>query len=154
CVVVGGGYVAVEIASVLHALGVSVDLVVRSEVLSSFDPSVSAFLAGELRKGGMRVHEHAGNAASVTKVSEGLTLATSTSATFTAERVLFATGRTPHVVDLGLDAIGVKLRADGAIAVDAEYATTVPNVYAIGDVTSRVELTPVALAEGMLVARR
>lgn len=152
--IVGAGYVAVEIASVLAALGVRVDLLARARVLSSFDPDMGSFLATELGKHDVSVHEHWGEIASITRGVDGdLVVTNAAGARVHAERVLSAIGRAPHVRELGLEALGVALER-GAIAVSPSFETSVPGLYAIGDVIARRELTPVALAEGTLLARR
>jgi glutathione reductase (NADPH) len=150
CVVVGAGYVALEIASVLAALGVDVDVLARGSVLSAFDPELRAFFAAEIRKTGIRLHEHQGDVAAVSRLGDRRVV--SAAGRFEAERVVFAIGRTARVSGLGLEQVGVEV-AHGAVAVDSRYATNVPGVFAIGDVTVRMELTPVALAEGTVVAR-
>jgi glutathione reductase (NADPH) len=151
--IVGAGYVATEIASVLAALGVRVELLARRSVLSSFDPDLGAFLTRELGKHDVGVRESWGEPVRVERAAEHLAVVSATGERVTAERVLFAVGRTPHVRGFGLEALGVATR-DGAIVVDDRFATNVPGVHAIGDVIARRELTPIALAEGTLLARQ
>lgn len=149
--IVGAGYIAVEIASVLAALGVEVDLLARRCALSGFDPDVSLALAKGLARHGIRVHERWGEATSIVRHGERLVIDNAAGERVEAERVLLAIGRDPHVRGFGLEALGVETKG-GAIAVDERFATSVAGLYAIGDVIARRELTPVALAEGTLLA--
>jgi glutathione reductase (NADPH) len=150
-VVVGGGYIACEFASIFQGLGAQVTLVVRGpQILRGFDDDVRAFLAQEMGKHGVslrlatevRAIARQGGALAVT-LSDGQVLA--------ADTVLHATGRVPNVDGLGLAAVGVRQARGGGIEVDAHYATSVPSIHALGDVTARVQLTPVALAEAMVL---
>ena len=147
-VIVGGGYIAVEFACIFHGLGVDVTLVYRGpNLLRGFDEDVRAHLADELRRSGLRVllscqHERIEkreDGVLVSHIGEGLSLE--------SEVVMFATGREPHVKDLGLDAAGVELNDKGAIAVDEYSRTKAEHIWAIGDVTDRMALTPVAIRE-------
>jgi glutathione reductase (NADPH) len=147
-VIVGGGYIAVEFAGIFHGLGVDVTLVYRGpNLLRGFDEDVRAHMADELRRSGLKValscqHERIEkreDGVLVSHVSEGLTLE--------SEVVMFATGREPHVRDLGLEAAGVALNEAGAIAVDDYSRTAAEHIWAIGDVTDRMALTPVAIRE-------
>jgi glutathione reductase (NADPH) len=149
-VIVGGGYIAVEFACIFHGLGVDVTLVYRGpNLLRGFDEDVRAHLADELRRSGLKValacqHERIEKRADgvlVSHIGEGLKLE--------SEVVMFATGRAPHVADLGLEVAGVALNDKGAIAVDAYSKTSADNIWAIGDVTDRLALTPVAIREAM-----
>ena len=151
-VIVGGGYIGVEIASILAALGVEVQIVARRSVLSNFDPDVGAFLASELGKHGIRVRTSCGDASAIERDGDGVVVHGSAGASCRAERVLFAIGRDAAIRGFGLEALGVRTER-GAIVVDDRFATSVPGVFAIGDVIARRELTPVALAEGGLLAR-
>lgn len=148
-VVVGGGYIGCEMASIFHGLGAQVTLVYRgAQILRGFDDEVRDFTADEMRKAGVHVLvqtdvvriEAAGNARRV-HLGDGRTL--------DADVVLYATGRQANTAGLGLDALGVRQSKSGAIEVDGRFATNVAGVYALGDVVGRLELTPVALAEGM-----
>ncbi len=152
-VIVGGGYVALEIASIVAALGVPVELVARSQILHGFDADVRVFLPRELERNGVRVREGQGDLVAVERERGELVVALALGGRARGERVLLAVGRHPNVENLGLEALGVALR-DGAIAVDEHYRTRCPDVFAIGDVTARMELTPVALAEGVVVAHQ
>lgn len=152
-VVVGAGYVALEIASILAALGVEVDVVTRSSVLSAFDPAVGAFFAGELKKKrNLRLHEHHGDVSAIERDGDKLIVRDEHGGHTAAERVLLAIGRVPHTRGFGLEELGVTL-SNEAVVVDAHFATNVPGVFAIGDVLAELELTPVALAEGTHLAQ-
>ena len=148
-VVVGGGYIAVEFACIFHGLGVKTTLIYRgSNLLRGFDEDVRSHLSDEFHKRGLRAAltcEHM----SIEKGDDGtLTSHLSNGMTLYSEQVMFATGREPAVAGLGLEAAGVKLNDRGAIAVDEFSRTNVDNIWAVGDVTDRVNLTPVAIREG------
>jgi len=152
-VIVGGGYIAVEFACIFHGLGVDVTLVYRgANLLRGFDEDVRAHLADELNKRGLKVllgclHERIEKRADgvlVSHVKEGLPLE--------SEQVMFAVGREPHVQGLGLDKAGVKLNDKGAVAVDDYSRTNVEHIWAVGDVTDRMNLTPVAIREAVAFA--
>lgn len=148
-VVVGGGYIACEFASIFNGLGAQVTLLHRGEqVLNGFDQDVRPFIAAEMRKAGVDLRLP-GEVAAIARRADGLQVTLKNGDTLPADTVLYATGRVPNTQGLGLDAVGVKLNAKGAIEVDAHYQTLVPSIHAIGDVTARVQLTPVALGEGM-----
>jgi len=149
--VVGGGYIACEFASIFHGLGASVTQLYRGEqVLRGFDADVRRFIAAEMRKDGVDLRLDAVVRA-IGRKPQGLEVALADGSTVEADTVLYATGRVPNVNGLGLEMAGVATRKDGAIVVDAHYRSTVPSVYAIGDVTARLQLTPVALGEAMVV---
>jgi glutathione reductase (NADPH) len=154
--VVGSGYIAVELAGVLRALGSDVSLVVRHDaLLRHFDSLLGAKLLAAMRATGIEV---------VTKlITSALERAADGTLTITAadgrklggfDTVLWAIGRTPNVLDVGLESAGVKLDAEGFIAVDRFQNTTTPGIYAVGDVTGQAELTPVAIAAGRRLADR
>ncbi len=153
--VVGGGYIAVEFASIFHGLGAQTSLLYRGErFLRGFDEAVRSHLEEELRKKGMDLQFNS-DIASIERQADGSLLATLRDGrALEADCVFYATGRRPMLDDLGLENVGVALDARGFIAVDDEYRTSVPSILAIGDVTGGVQLTPVALAEGMAEARR
>jgi len=153
-VVLGGGYIAVELAAILNGLGSEVTLVYRGKhLLRGMDSELGVFLAEEMRKKGMTILfennieaiETSGDKKRV-KLSDGNTI--------DADCVLFATGRHANTAGLGLEKAGVALTDKGAVKVDDHFVSTVPSIHAIGDVIDRVALTPVALAEGMVVAAR
>ena len=152
--VVGGGYIAVEFASIFNGLGVRTTLSHRRDaLLRGFDREIAGQLATEMRAKGIDVRfsvepvsvSRIGNGALQTRFSDGSSTQT--------ELVMFATGRTPNTGDLGLEAAGVQLAQDGAILVNGYSCSTVESIHAIGDVTNRRNLTPVATAEGMALAR-
>ncbi|MDR5905874.1 glutathione-disulfide reductase [Franzmannia qiaohouensis] len=147
--VLGGGYIAVEFASIFNGLGSEAHLVYRGELfLRGFDREVREFTRDEMAKKGVKLHfetnieriEAAGSAYRVT-LTNGETLE--------VDAVLAATGRKPHLQDLGLDQLDIALNEDGTIKVNERYETSVPSILALGDVTGGPELTPVALAEAM-----
>jgi glutathione reductase (NADPH) len=152
--VVGGGYIAVEFASIFNGLGVDTTLVYRREhLLREFDADLGSFLAGEMEKKGVRIRFRSNIERIVRAAGEGALHATlDDGTTLEADCVMYATGRAPNTGGLGLAQAGVKLAANGAVVVDAKFQSSVPSIYAVGDVIDRVLLTPVALAEGMVVA--
>ncbi|MDZ4142639.1 MAG: glutathione-disulfide reductase [Methylotenera sp.] len=153
-VIVGGGYIAVEFAGIMHGLGVDVTVFERGpKVLRGFDEDVRDFLINEMTKKGIKFMFNT----SVDKIdlqSEGLTVHTTTGNTVPTELVMYATGRVPNTRGLGLEAVGVDMDEVGAIKVNGDYQTNVPSIYALGDVTNRVNLTPVATAEGMALVNK
>ncbi|MCB9677147.1 MAG: glutathione-disulfide reductase [Alphaproteobacteria bacterium] len=153
-VIAGGGYIACEFASIFNGLGLEVDLVYRGKhLLRGFDDDLRHHLANEMRKKGVRIHFDAAFA-SVEKTADGVKVHLTDGDHLAADAALFAVGRRPYTANLGLEAAGVEVSESGAIVVDDEFRTTAPGIYAVGDVIDRVQLTPVALAEGMFVARR
>ncbi len=150
-VVVGGGYIACEFASIFNGLGAQVTQLHRGEqVLNGFDQDVRPFIATEMRKAGVDLRLSS-EVASLAREAGALRVHLRGGEVLTADAVLYATGRVPNTRQLGLEAAGVRLTALGAIEVDAQHRTSVPSIHAIGDVTARVQLTPVALSEGMAV---
>lgn len=146
--IVGGGYIGVEFAGVWNNAGAEVTLLVRGEnVLRGFDHDVRETLSEEMRKAGVdlrcntRVHR-------IEKSASGLDLRLDRGEHLQVDQVLFATGRHPHSVGLGLEQVGVKTNAHGAIIVDEWSKTTAEGIWAVGDVTTRIALTPVAIADG------
>jgi glutathione reductase (NADPH) len=150
--VCGGGYIAVEFAGIFNGLGVDTTLVYRGpNILRGFDEDVRAHLSEEIEKRGIKLivgtqHER------IEKTDQGLVNLLDNGVTITTEQVMFATGRAPYVEGLGLDNAGVKLNEKGAIEVDIYSRTNVPNIYAVGDVTDRINLTPVAIREAAAFA--
>ncbi|WP_347468324.1 glutathione-disulfide reductase [Burkholderia stagnalis] len=151
--VVGGGYIAVEFAGIFNGLGSHTELFYRGErILRGFDDDVRQFLSDEMTKQGVTIHTGAALDA-IERAADGtLTLRAGDARHGPFDAVLYATGRVPNVEGLGLDAAGVALDVRGAIAVDAYSATSVASIHAIGDVTSRPQLTPVATRDGGLLA--
>jgi glutathione reductase (NADPH) len=149
--VVGGGYIACEFASIFRGLGAEVTLIHRGDqVLRGFDHDVRPFLAQEMRRHGVDLRLHA-EVAAVERRADGLHLALNGGHALVADSVLYATGRVPNTSGLGLEAAGVRQARNGAIEIDERFRTSVPSILAIGDVTARLQLTPVALAEAMVV---
>lgn len=151
--VVGGGYIACEFASIFKGLGAEVVQVHRREkLLSGFDEDVRTFIAGEMARTGVNLQFNS-EVAAITKTARGLKveLKGANARAFTVDTVLYATGRAPNSSGLCLVEAGVKLNAKGAIEVNSHYQTSLPSVYALGDVTARLQLTPVALGEAMVV---
>lgn len=152
--IVGGGYIAVEFAGIFHGLGVKTVLLHRGELLlRGFDQDVRVALAQEMRREDIQLQLGV-TVTAITRNAHGLTLSLSTGETLATDTVMYATGRVPNTAGLGLSEVGVELDANGAVIVNEAYQTSVPSIYAIGDVTNRVNLTPVALAEAMAFTRR
>ncbi|MCX7256331.1 MAG: glutathione-disulfide reductase [Polaromonas sp.] len=151
--VVGGGYIACEFASIFNGLGSQVTQLYRGhQVLRGFDEDVRAFIAGEMVKSGVALRLNTDVAAiAFERGAEGMRVELLDGSHICVDAVLYATGRVPLTDGLGLEAVGVQQNAAGAIKVNAQYQTSVPSIYAVGDVTARVQLTPVALAEAMVV---
>lgn len=144
----GGGYIAVEFAGIFKGLGSEVTLVYRKDnILRGFDEDVREHLRAELTKRGIKIVTH-NIVEAVEKVDHGLCVVLSDHESIVVDQVMFATGRRPNVDGLGLEKAGLKRDEKGAITVDAYSRTSVPHIYAVGDVTDRVNLTPVAIREG------
>ena len=149
--VVGGGYIACEFASIFKGLGAQVTQLYRgAQVLRGFDEEIRGFIAAEMVKAGVDLRLNA-DVASIVKTAGGLLVTLQDGSTVEADAVLYATGRVPLVQDLGLEALGIAQKPDGAIGVSDNYQPSLPHIYAVGDVTARVQLTPVALGEAMVV---
>ena len=147
-VIQGGGYIAVEFASIFAGLGSKVTLVYRGEnILRGFDDDVREHLRSEMRGRGITVNcGHTVTA--IDKSGDEFVTQLSDNSTIIADNVMFAIGRRPNVMRLGIERLNVKIHEHGGIEVDEYSRTTTPNVYAVGDVTNRVNLTPVAIREG------
>jgi glutathione reductase (NADPH) len=153
-VVVGGGYIACEFASIFRGLGAQVTQLYRGQqVLRGFDDEVRDFLAAEMRKKGVDLRTHA-DVRRIDRSTQGLQVTLKDGSVLVADTVLCATGRSPNTAGLGLAEAGVALDARGAIVVDELYRSSVPSICALGDVIDRVQLTPVALAEAMVLVDR
>lgn len=149
--IVGGGYIACEFASIFNGLGAAVTQLYRGEqVLRGFDDEIRHFAAAEMVKSGIDLRLNA-DVVCVHQTGEGLRVDLEGGSQVLADAVLYATGRVPNVQGLGLDTVGVALGAKGEVRVDEHYRTNVPSIYAVGDVTGQVQLTPVALGEAMVV---
>jgi glutathione reductase (NADPH) len=152
-VVVGGGYIAVEFAGIMHGLGVETTLIYRGELfLKTFDRELREHLAVEMRNKGIHLHFSA-NVQSIAKHDDGLGVQLDSGKTIDCDAVMYATGRRPRIDNLGLETTRVAVADSGHIAVDDYLQTAEPNIYALGDVIGGIELTPVALAQGMAVAK-
>ena len=149
--VVGGGYIACEFASIFNGLGAEVTQLYRgNQVLRGFDDDVRNFIASEMVKTGVTLHLNT-DVAAIERDGKALQVRLLDGSHLTVDAVLYATGRVPLVDGLGLEKAGVKQNAAGAIQVNDNYQTSVPSIFAVGDVTARIQLTPVALAEAMVV---
>lgn len=153
--IVGAGYVAVEVAGVMHALGSEVTLCLRRDhFLHGFDAMLRDALMQHMQAGGVHVLRRC-TPARLSREAQGLVLHDQTGAAYGPfDCVLWAIGRTPSTATLGLEAAGVVVREDGVIPVDEWQATSVPGVFAVGDVIGHHELTPVAIAAGRRLADR
>ena len=153
-VIAGAGYIATEFAGVFHELGVDVTLINRSEtILRGWEPALSDRLLQISMAKGLNFKLNC-RLERVKKTEAGLVLHFADGKTMETDVVLWALGRVPNVEGLGLEDVGVALNEKGAIAVDADNRTNVPTVFAVGDVTDRVQLTPVAIREGHSFADR
>lgn len=153
--VLGAGYIAVEMAGVLHNLGVKTDLFVRKESpLRNFDPYIVQALVDEMEKTDLHLHTHK-VPSRVDKLDNGLLQITfEDGTTHQAEQVLWAVGRQPNIDQLNLEAAGVELTEKGYIKVNEFQETSTQGIYALGDVTGHIELTPVAIKTGRLLSER
>ncbi len=151
--IAGGGYIAVEFAGIFAGLGVDTTLVYRgANILRGFDDDVRSHVTEEMKKRGVKVvlgcqHD------SIEKTESGFISHMTSGHAIETDLVMFATGRRPYVEGLGLETAGVKLNDDGAVAVDKFSKTNVDNIWAVGDVTDRINLTPVAIREGAAFAQ-
>lgn len=153
-IIVGGGYIAVEFACILHGLGVNTTICHRGDkLLRGFDEDIRDFLVHEMATKGIKLLfntdieaiESSGDCFAA-RLIDGGKVAT--------DLVMYATGRTPNSTGFGLDRLGIELDDESAIKVNDDYQTNVPSIYALGDVTNRVNLTPVAIAEGMALVNK
>ena len=152
CIIVGGGYIAVEFAGILHGYGSHLTQLYRGDLfLRGFDSDLRSHLAGEMKKQGIDLRFNA-NIAHIEKAGDVLVATLEDGATLEAEAVMYATGRVPNTRTIGLGEIGVEMKRDGAIVVDDHFRTSVPNIYALGDVIDRYQLTPVAISEAMVLS--
>jgi glutathione reductase (NADPH) len=152
--IVGGGYIAVEFAGILHGLGVDVEIFERgNKVLRGFDEDIRDFLIQEMTNKGIKFHFNV-SVDRIEKHGDSFSVHTTEGKTVETDLVMYATGRVPNSSGLGLEALGVALDNLGAIKVNDDYQTNVASIYALGDVTNRVNLTPVATAEGMALVSK
>jgi glutathione reductase (NADPH) len=147
-VIVGGGYIAVEFAGIFNAFGCHVDLVFRADkVLRGFDEDMRDTLGEEMAKKGVNLRPGC-LPERIERSGEELIVHLNDGTTITCDDIMYATGRAPNTAGLGLAEAGVALNAKGAVQVDEWGQTSLDSVYAVGDVTDRINLTPVAIAEG------
>ena len=151
--VVGGGYIAVEFASIFRGLGVQTTLAYRgAQLLRGFDADLGTRLREEMARKGVAIELNC-TPVGLSRSNELIKVKFNNQSENTFDLVMFATGRKPNTVNLGLEAAGVELASDGAVVVDAYSKSSVDSIHAIGDVTNRLNLTPVATSEGMALAK-
>ena len=151
-VIVGGGYIACEFACIFNGLGVETVQLYRSDmILRGFDMDIREIACDEMRKTGIDVRLNS-NAVKLEKTSGGIALTTTQGDVIEADQVMFATGRAPNTSGIGLEETGVVCNHKGAVTVDSGSRSNVENIYAVGDCTDRVNLTPVAIHEGRCLA--
>ena len=151
-VIVGGGYIAVEFAGIFSGFGSEViELIRRPELLYGFDDDIRTALGEEMRLRGVDIRGRT-QVARIDKVAGGYIVTTTAGGKIETDLVMYATGRAPNTKGMGLGEIGVGINEAGAVIVDEWQRSSVPNIYAIGDVTDRINLTPVAIAEGRAIA--
>jgi glutathione reductase (NADPH) len=147
-VIVGGGYIAVEFAGIFNGLGVETILICRGgQILRGFDEDVRNHVAAEMKKKGIEVRPNA-DVARLDRSGDGVRVTLADGLAFGAGQVMYATGRVPNTKGLMLEHAGITLDAHGAVPVNEISQTSVENIYAVGDVTNRANLTPVAIREG------
>jgi glutathione reductase (NADPH) len=152
-VIVGGGYIAVELAGVFHAAGAHVQILLRGDsILRGFDQDIRSTLREQMTKRGIAIRCETVVRSLEREPNGSLSVRLAGGEMIEADVVLYATGRAPNTQNLGLEAVGVKQDESGAVIVDAWSRTSVPSIYAVGDVTDRVNLTPVAISEGRAFA--
>jgi glutathione reductase (NADPH) len=150
--IVGGGYIAVEFAGIFNGLGANVTLVYRGEeILRGFDGDIRTHVQEEMIKKGIDIQTQ-NDVTSIKKVGKGFEVSFKNGTRRETSCVMYATGRVPYVQGLGLDTVDVELGSKGEIKVDAYSQTSVDNIYAVGDVTDRSQLTPIAIREGAAFA--
>ena len=148
-IIVGGGYIASEFAGIMKGLGTDVIQFYRGDqILRGFDSEAVEHVANGMRTNGVDVRTNT-NVVSISQTEDGLSVTDTDGNVHLVDQVMYATGRSPNTDNLGLEALGVELGRKGEIIVDAYSQTKVPSIYAVGDVTDRANLTPVAIREGM-----
>ena len=151
-IIVGGGYIAVEFAGIFRGLGVETHLVYRGPLfLKGFDGDVRNKIKEEYENQGVILH-FSTDVEEVKKINSGYCVRLSTKEEIDVDLVMYATGRIPNIKDLGLESLNIKTKSNGTIIVDDYFNTSEPSIYALGDVIGRIELTPVAIAEGMALS--
>ena len=152
-VIVGGGYIAVEFAGIFNGLGAKTTQLYRGPLfLRGFDEDIRTHAAEEISNSGVDLRFNV-NVQAISPMDSALEVTLTDGSTLQADAVLYATGRKPHLTGLGLENVGVRITEQGTIEVDSQYRTSEPSIFALGDVIGGMELTPVALAEGMAFAR-
>jgi glutathione reductase (NADPH) len=152
--IVGGGYIAVEFAGIFSGLGAEVTLIHRGmAILTAFDHELGAALMHEMHAQGIKTHLHCVTK-KLEKTETGIRVTCNQDMVMEVDCVLYATGRLPSTRGIGLEEIGVALDRDGAVIVDEDDRTSVPHIFAVGDVTNQLNLTPVATAKGHALADR
>ena len=151
-VIVGGGYIAVEFAGIFNGFGSEVvEIIRREEVLRGFDEDIRVYLGQEMKGRGIDIRGGT-QVARIEKTAGAYTVHTTDGKAIQTDCVMYATGRKPNTTGMGLAEIGVELTRNGAVVVDQWQRSSVPSIYAVGDVTDRINLTPVAIAEGRAIA--
>lgn len=151
-IIVGGGYIAVEFAGIFHGYGAHVTQLYRGELfLRGFDQDLRFQLAEEMKKQGIDLRFNS-NITAIEKENDSMSVRLEDGSNLDADLVMYATGRVPNTRGLGLEELGVKMKEDGSIVVDNHFRTSVDNIYALGDVIDRFQLTPVAIAEAMILS--
>ncbi|WP_430462511.1 glutathione-disulfide reductase [Thalassolituus sp. LLYu03] len=153
--VIGGGYIAVEFAGIFNGLGADTHLLYRGEqILRGFDQDVRSFAATQIAHKGVNIHTHTDVVRIDRLADDSLRCQLNNGATLDVDCVMFATGRRPQTDGLELGELGIQTRDNGTVVVDPFFRTSVPSIYALGDVIGTPQLTPVALAQAMkLVAQ-
>ncbi|VAW04091.1 Glutathione reductase [hydrothermal vent metagenome] len=150
--IVGGGYIAVEFAGIFNGMGAKTRLLYRGEqILRGFDRDIADKLNEEMGKKNIDVRVRT-NVTEIRKSGEGVILTLTDGSDMAVDAVMFATGRVPNSKNIGLENLGVEMQSNGAIIVDENYKTSVDNIFAVGDVIDKVQLTPVAIKEGAALA--
>ncbi|MCW8916253.1 MAG: glutathione-disulfide reductase [Magnetovibrio sp.] len=148
-VIVGGGYIAVEFAGLFNSMGADVTIIIRAgNILRGFDEDIRDTLAQEMEKAGITINREC-VVRSIEKEGDGYSVRMHGTETISCDQVFYATGRAPNTKGLGLEEAGVELTPKGAVVVDEYFQTAVPSIFALGDVIDRIQLTPVAINEGM-----
>jgi len=151
-VIVGGGYIAIEFAGIFNGLGVETVLIYRGEqILRGFDDDLRNHLAAEMEKKGVEIRTRT-DVVRLDRSGDGVRVTLEDGTAFGAGQVMFATGRIPNGMEIGLENVGITHTPHGAVPVNEYSQTEVPSIYAVGDVTNRVNLTPVAIREGQAFA--
>jgi len=147
--IVGGGYIACEFAGIMNGLGVKTTQMLRSDqILRGFDDETRGFVADAMRGRGVDLRTNV-NAVRIEKTDAGLSVTDTNGDIHVVDQVMYATGRRPNSDNLGLESLGVEMGDRGQVIVDDYSQTAVPSIFAVGDITDRANLTPVAIREGM-----